>query len=169
MAAAETAPRRAPVWMRLALALSLGLNLVVAGVVAGAWFRTQPERAVIAFTPFGLRYAIRTLPGDDQALFREASRDLSETIRPLRAAIAEDRGQMIVLLRAETFDAAGMLAILKRQNERMTEATRLASEKIVATLAVLPADARNRFADALSRARVRAQRAGETPSPTPTN
>jgi uncharacterized membrane protein len=165
------APSRIPGWLRLVLVVSLGLNLAVGGLFAGQWLRgaAVPDR-VVPMTVFGLRQIIRALPPADQVAFRDAARGLSERIRPVRDALSEDRNRWVALLRAEPFDAEAVRALIRSQTTRMSEATLMAGDEIIATLAKLPPDARQRFAEAAERPRAKARRIAEnrpvaTPAP----
>jgi uncharacterized membrane protein len=165
---AETAPDRAPgapLWMKIVLALSLGVNLVALGTVAGRIARADPERA-IPFNSLGLRYVIRTLPEDDRAAFAEAAAELHAIVGPARARIAEDRKHMIALVGAESFDAGAMRALLRDQSARLAAATVATGDRLIDTLAALGPEARRRFAEALGKPRDRARRRdGSAPAP----
>ena len=74
MTATDTAtpPTRAPRWMKIVLALSLALNLAVAGLALGAFLKDGPRRGMprdLSFGPFTEAFS-----ADDRRALREAFR-----------------------------------------------------------------------------------------------
>ncbi len=108
------AARRAPVWMRVTLGISLALNLLVAGLAVGAALRFGAADGARAYprVPGGMIYG--ELPRKDrQELFRQvrdASRDLWRRRR-------EDALAVSARLRAKPFDAAALQELLSAQSD----------------------------------------------------
>ncbi|MEM9048461.1 MAG: periplasmic heavy metal sensor [Pseudomonadota bacterium] len=140
--------RRAPIWVRLVLILSIGINLAGAGLVIGATLR-PPEARAIPFTAFGLRHVLRHLPEADLAPFREASANVNAAVRPIRQTLRADRDRMVEIIRAPDFDAAALRALFVNQRQRLSDASAISADMLVTTLEALPLDARQRFADAI--------------------
>jgi uncharacterized membrane protein len=151
---------RTPRWIRIALAVSVGLNLVVAGVIAGRVLR-GPDIRADTFPVFGLRHVMRHLPEAEQAPLRAAALALREEIGPIRDELRADRARMVALVRAEPFDAAALRALLDTQQERLNRAAGISAERIVAVLATLPPESRARFAEAIEQPRTPRERRGD--------
>jgi uncharacterized membrane protein len=111
------AVRRTPRWMLVALFVSLALNLIVVGSVAGAvWrFRTPPPWAA-AVTPNLLGYA-STLPLDRRKHIWDLTVEERGHIRPFRREVRAMREETIKALVTEPFDRAKFLAAQARQAE----------------------------------------------------
>lgn len=115
---AEQEPRMPGRWLKWALGVSLALNLVVVGMVAGAAYRLggpNGERRHLDRAPTSYGAALA------RALPREARRELRRSLRADDAGLpdrAERRAlftQMIALLRDETFDREAAQALLDAQ------------------------------------------------------
>lgn len=104
----ETAHRehRAPRWMWIALIVSLGLNLVVAGVVASAaWHLNTRE----GFGFHGrLSSFLSTLPAERAESLRGIVDRSRSAIRPLRQEIRQMRRDAARLFAAEPLDKAAL-------------------------------------------------------------
>ncbi|WP_223420730.1 periplasmic heavy metal sensor [Tateyamaria pelophila] len=107
---------RCPRWLKILLGLSLALNFVIAGVVAGLMLRGGPPRE----GPSGMGYAAPYVI----ALPRDVRRDVFGAIRadeslPKRSARRARYADMIEALRAEPFDRDRVQAILRRQGSEV--------------------------------------------------
>ena len=104
----ETAPRegRAPRWMWIALIVSLGLNLLVAGVVASAAWNLNTRES------FGfhgrLSTFLSTLPTDRAETLRAIVDRSRSVIRPLRQEIRQTRRDAADLFATEPLDKAAL-------------------------------------------------------------
>lgn len=135
--------------LKIALGLSLALNLVVAGIVAGAAVRGfgHPPPPMVRDLGFG-PFARALSPADREALmqaYREATPDMRDTMRA-------EVGALLAALRADPFDAAALQAALSAQDararERLELGQRLLDERL---LSFAPAE-RQAFADRLQEA-----------------
>lgn len=115
-------PARAGRALRIALAISVALNLAIAGLVGGAiWrFRSNPPPAVreLGFGPF-----TEALTPDQRAELRRGFVDRSAGFRSMRRAVREDTTRMLTILRTDPFDADAFSAQLSQINTRF--ATRM--------------------------------------------
>ena len=132
-------------WLRVMLVLSLGLNLVLGGVIAGSWLRAMEQRGPD-------RFASRVLK-----MVPEAHRPAAE------AALAEDREAAIALrrelmaaslaaleaFRAEPLDRAALESAIGARQEILTRRRAQRAERVLALAEALPAEARAEFADRL--------------------
>ena len=111
------AMRRTPRWVLVALFVSLALNLIVVGSVAGAvWrFRAPPVWAT-AVTPNLLGYA-STLPLERRKHIWDQTVEERRHIRPFRREVRAAREETIKALVSEPFDRAKFLAAQGRQAE----------------------------------------------------
>ncbi|MBV2358485.1 periplasmic heavy metal sensor [Thalassococcus sp. CAU 1522] len=132
-------------WLRLLLYASLALNLVVAGVVAGALLRGGPPprdaRDVIA--PY-----IRALDADQSRALRRAFRSAARDGARPGAFLAGYR-DVLALLRAEPFDPEAVATALERQGDAAASRQALGRRVLVQHLSGLDPAARAAFADRL--------------------
>ncbi|MCE6957821.1 periplasmic heavy metal sensor [Cereibacter sphaeroides] len=141
---------RAPLWMKIALAVSVALNLAVVGMAGGAAWRFHsdggPRGPVrdLGFGPFSEALA----PADRSALrqkFFDSRGDFREARREMRA----DFAAMLAALRAEPFDAAALQAVLDRQRVRGAEMAEVGSRLLGERIAGMTPEERRAFADRL--------------------
>jgi uncharacterized membrane protein len=147
----------APRWMRVLLGLSLALNLLILGAVAGVALRGGPGPQAVRDLGFG-PFAAALSPEDRAALRRAWMASGGGEGR--RAARAEMRG-LLDLLRADPFDAAAFSAHLARGSERMAGRLHLGMTLIEERILALPPADRLAFADRLERAMRRGPRRRE--------
>lgn len=136
--------------IRIALGVSLALNLLVIGAVAGALLRDGPPRERLVrdldFGPFTEALS----PSDREALrddFVARMPDLRDTRRAMRA----DLDDLLVVLRAEPFDVDLARRVMQGQRERMEERILLGQDLMLERLAQMSPAARQGFADRLER------------------
>lgn len=139
-----------PRWMRLALVVSLAVNLGVAGLVGGTFFSHRggpPEGRD------GSDISIWALP---QALSREDRRILRETMlagrKDRRAAAIADLGALSAALRADPYDAAAVQAVFDRQIARMSDGLRSAQTAMAGRFNAMTPAERAAIADRLDAA-----------------
>lgn len=108
-----TQKRSAPRWMRLALVLSLALNLLVVGAVVGAVSSGKkggPRMSDVSFGPY-----TSALDREDRRALRRAIR---ETIgRSNRAAARENFQTFVTVLRTEPLDITEMTRVFEAQGD----------------------------------------------------
>ncbi|QUS34796.1 periplasmic heavy metal sensor [Falsirhodobacter algicola] len=138
-----------PRLLRIILALSLTLNLVILGLVAGAVLRhpDRPDRdRSFAFGPFD-----QALNDDDRAAlrgaFRKAAPDFGGTWRQMR----EDMHSMIAILRTEPYDQDAVDALLDAQGARGQQMMDLGQQLLAERLSSMSPQDRQEFADRLER------------------
>lgn len=104
--------RRAPRWMWIALFLSVGLNLLVAGAVASAAWHL---RGGWGFGPHArISRFLVTLPPERAEVLRGVVDNSRQTFRPLRREIREERGDLARVFAAEPLDDAALASTLAR-------------------------------------------------------
>lgn len=150
------APRTAG-WVKALLALSLALNLGVAGLAAGAFLRDggppgRDDRA-FGFGPLG-----EALDREDRKALRSAFFQSFPKLREGRAALRADFDALVAALRAEPFDPAALDAALATIAARNTEMLDTGRDLIATRLRSMDAAGRAAFADRLENALSRAAR-----------
>lgn len=102
----ETGPQgRTPRWMWIALIVSLGLNLLVAGVVASAAWHLRGG----GFGHGGrITGFIETLPPERSQVLRQIVENSRQTIRPLRQEMRQERREAARLFAAEPLDSQAL-------------------------------------------------------------
>ena len=146
MSAAPVTTRRR--YLKLALAISLGLNLLFIGIFAGAAFRHGGKHGAIG--PQLHSYAapyMRALPRDQRrALFEQVRSEPAIADRQTRRAFYQ---RMLAGLRADPFEAAAVQAVLQDQ-ARAVQGLRGASQAVWLDLvSKMSGPERQSYADAL--------------------
>lgn len=128
----------------LALLLSVGVNLLVAGTLLGRLSR-QGE----SVPPPPMDWAARELPGAQRGAVRAALRERLPAVQPQRRALRESMQAIRRLATAEEFDPQAMRAALARQRAAQSAYQAVMHEAAVEVAASLP---RAQRMDFLSRA-----------------
>jgi uncharacterized membrane protein len=135
---APTPKTKTPVWIKVALTLSLVLNLGLVGMLAGLATRTMRDGSVVTA-------AIAALPDKDRSALRREAR---ETFRALRghAASADARKQLLATLTADEFDAAAFETALAAGRTHLAEMTERMQTRITARVAAMSVEERRVYA-----------------------
>lgn len=157
--------RRAPRWMRIALFASLALNLLIAGVIAGALLRHGPDRhgdRRPLLGDLGLGPFVEALPLRQRvALGRGIARE-SGAFRENREDLRRQFETFLGLLRAEAFDAAAAAALIGDQQAKLMERRGIGRDLLIERLAAMDAADRRVYADRLDQM-IRRAAAGRRP------
>ena len=151
MADADPVERRAPRWMKIAFAVSLGLNLLVVGAIAGAILSGGPGERIARMSD-GFGPYTRALADEER---RAVRRDLirhREVLREDRAALRNSYDEMQTLLRAETFDRSAAEAVMARQRDVLARRSSHGQGVLLDHLSEMPQAARSAYADRLEEA-----------------
>lgn len=133
---------KAPRWMKVTLGLSLAVNLLIAGVVAGAMaFGPGPgarggddRNAMIG--PFA-----RALDASDRDALRDSLRSERGALRETRQSARAVWRELLAIVRAEPFDIPAFEAGLARQQALGAETMSKAQSALVQQIAAMtPAD-----------------------------
>lgn len=137
-------------WMRVALVISLAINLAVLGMVAGAFLK--------AGGPTGHRFAVRdlgfgpfseALSDEDRQALRKAFSDRAPDFRERRLRIREDVAAILAALREEPFDPTVLTAALERGAARAAERQDVGQALILERVGQMSSAERQSFADRL--------------------
>lgn len=150
---AETStPGSAPRWMRIALAVSLALNLLVVGIVVGAITmhgRHDRERRIardVAAAPF-----VMALDDADRRAVIDELRSETGSLRENRRLIRARFGALLEALRAESFDRGTVETLLAEQRGAATVRQEVGERIFLDRLERMSAAERAAFADRLER------------------
>lgn len=152
-------PRRPGRWLRVALVVSLALNLLMVGLGIGRALRPDllgPAAVVLrdlSFGPF-----TEALGPADRAALREAFAERAPTLREAWHIHRGEQAALVAALRAEPFAAEAVAALLEGQHRRLGAMADDARAVLVARIAAMSADERVAYADRLEAAFARGLR-----------
>lgn len=144
-----------PRWLKIVLGLSLGLNIVIMGIVAGIWLRNDPPRERPASMGYAAPYVI--------ALPRDVRRDVFGAIRsdetlPNRSARRVHYSDMIEVLRAEPFDRDRAKAILSLQGSEAARIQDVSQAAWLSAVADMDLSERSAYAERIEKVLSRGER-----------
>jgi uncharacterized membrane protein len=149
---------RTPGKVKALLIVSLALNLLVVGLVAGAWLRDgRPggRDRDPGFGPFG-----EALSDTDRRELRRAFMARMPEMRENRTALKADMQGVLDALRADPFDAAALSSAMDAALSRMAGRIEVGQELLVDRITAMDAAERTAFADRLETALERGPRRG---------
>lgn len=138
----------APRYLRIALVLSLSVNLLVAGLVAGAVLRGgQSPEAVrdLGFGPFAA-----ALSEDDRKALRQAYMLRAVQGGDTRRAMAGNMQALVAALRADPFNPEAARDLMQQASDRLAKRIDLGMSLLFDLIAGMPEAARLDFADRLA-------------------
>lgn len=134
--------------LRIALAVSVALNLLILGLVAGAVLRDGGPRGRmmgdVAFGPF-----TEALAPEDRAALRRDFVQRMPGMRDMRRQMRTDFAGLLAALRAEPFDMEAVRGLIAGQSDRMAERLALGQDLLVARIGAMTPAERVAFADRL--------------------
>jgi len=135
--------------VKIALALSVALNLAVAGLAVGAWLGDGRHHGMprdMSFGPFSA-----ALDDTDRRAIRKALMERLGEFREQRAAARAEFETLLATLRADPFDAAALKAALAALEARNAERLDLGRSLIETRLVEMTPEERAAFADRLEK------------------
>lgn len=136
-----------PRWMRWTLLVSLALNLLVVGTVAGVMITGGPDRRTDRDrSDFGSVYTRALDEEDRRALRRDFMSRLDQQGRDRGAFIAEMR-TTVDTLRATPFDADAFMTAMSDQSERRARREDTGRQVLAARIAAMTDAERAAYAD----------------------
>lgn len=141
-------------WGRIILILSLSLNLLVLGLVAGTLLGGGPERAPdrrpeaadLGFGPY-----VAALEGEDRKILVQAARREGNGLREHRAQVRGQFEALLALLRAETLDVAALDRLLSEQQAALSDWQGIGQRLLIEHLSQMDEAERAAYADRLDR------------------
>lgn len=148
------AKRRFP-WLKLALAISLMLNLAALGMIWGVASRAGPSGSL-------LRASVAALPAQERrALRRESGAVWREARNAQRGAFVVPR-EMIAALEAEEFDAEAFSNALRQAQDRLLNISNRMHDQLLAKVSEMSPQERRDYAESLTeRMKSRPWRSGQ--------
>ena len=139
---------RTPRWVKLVLVLSLALNLVIVGIVAGVLTR-KDRPGPGGFAGYALPYVI-ALPRDERpAVFRSIRRAGRAGEMPDRAQRRAPYEEMMRLLRADPLDLEAVQQVLNRHTDLAVRSSKVAQDVWLEHIKAYDAAERAAYADRL--------------------
>lgn len=141
--------------VRIALILSLTLNLLIVGVVVGSILthggRNDPRRVLnVGFGPY-----TEALAPEDRAALREGFLKSMPDVLKRRSETRAEMARLADAIRAEPFDRAAVAAVMDDQAARIEERMQLGRNLLLDRLDVMGPEARRALADRMERMRAR--------------
>lgn len=146
----ETGSGRESRWRRWLLVVSLGFNLLVLGLVAGAVIRGEPPSGRAPRFDLTVGPLTRALGDEDRQAIRDGLQDRHPFGRDDRRAMRQDAGEMLDILRADRFDAEAFREVLTRQRARLALAQDAGIDQLILRIEAMSEDGREDFAERLS-------------------
>lgn len=139
-------PKKRFRWSRVVLVVSLGLNLMVLGIVGGAIAgKGGPSRVdVLSFGP----YTAALEDADRRALRREVFAD-GKSLRGMRKLLRQDFEAVLEALRATPFDAAQFEALMAAPTDRIAAQAGYVRQQVLEMIVTMEPDERAAYADRL--------------------
>lgn len=145
----DPTPKRRFPWMRIVLVVSLALNLLVVGLVAGSMLGKDRRDGPQGLRSIGLGPFAMALPEKDRREIRAALRRDAAPFAENRRAIRREIEALVEILEGETLDEADLRAAVDRQRDRVAERLALGSDVFVAQIVRMTAEERASYAAGL--------------------
>ncbi|MEX5727148.1 putative membrane protein [Rhodovulum iodosum] len=144
-------PKKGWPWGRIALGISLALNLMVAGIVLGGLLSHRHD---FGHDRRGDRFAevgpySRALDDEDRAALRQELRRSWPQGRQNRQAVRAGFDEVLSALRSEPFEVGRVEAVLTSQSERISDHLTITRGLLLDRMAQMSPDERAAFADRL--------------------
>lgn len=149
--------------LRIALAVSVALNLAVLGVVGGAWLTHGGPRGGSGPRDLGFGPFNEALTPQDRADLRYRFIQKRPGYVTERRAMRGDLQTIVTALRADPFDPAALDAAMQAQADRLESRIATGQTLLRDFLVDLTPEARRAFADRLEANLTRRSKAPETP------
>lgn len=135
-------PTKSPRWMKIALAVSVCLNLLVLGAIGGAFLSGGPQkhRAMVGNDP--VRGIYRSLPKEVRKSLRQNMRTRGASRKERQAWVTE----FAATLRAPDFDVSKLDALFATRHDRMISIANNAQSALIKAISELSPDARLQLA-----------------------
>jgi uncharacterized membrane protein len=133
--------------LRIALAVSVALNLAVAGMTVGSFIHDRGGPAGVrelGFGPF-----TEALSREDRASLRQSLVSKLPEMRQARHEVMQDSQDLLTALRAEPFVEANLTAVMEAQRDRMAQRLEIGQGLMRDLLLAMRPEARRAFADRL--------------------
>lgn len=134
---------------RVVLAVSLALNLGVAGIIGGMILHGGPGRHGDMVRELGFGPFTEAMRPEDRAALRARFLQKAPDLRAERQEMQADAGALLAALRATPFDAAALEQAMQTQTQHLADRLDLGRALLQEFLVSLSPEARFAFADRL--------------------
>ncbi len=135
--------------IRLALAVSVALNLAVAGLIGGLWLHDGPEGHGDIVRELGFGPFDEALRPEDRDVLKAKVRDHQAELKTARRNMQADAAAILAALRTDPFQPLALDAALKGQEQHLADRLKFGNSLIQDFLVALPQADRLEFADRL--------------------
>lgn len=140
--------------LRIALIVSLALNLAVAGLIAGFWIR-GPSGPGMAMGGDGFSDLVWSMPRESRRDLAHDFRNRKKDLETSRAAFGQARQSLIAALQARPFDRAALEQALVEQQQLLRGMADSGIERISQRIAAMTDEQRAEMAENLMKPRHR--------------
>ena len=149
----EAAKPKSRIWLRLLLGLSLALNLLVVGIVAG-WMVSKgpgrtPDDVNRTARSLGLEPFVRALAPMDRVALVRSAREERDGLRENRRALRARFERLVDAIRAEPYDPAAVRAVLEEQRGSIKERQEIGERLLLERLDAMTPEDRATYAERL--------------------
>ncbi len=152
-------------WLKRGLFLSLAVNLLIVGIVAGALLRpgSGPGGKSPAPRPpvEWMQGVVRQLPEDAQAELRKGFLNNRGELRRIRSGFRATRQEMMRILETEPYDPQAMEALMRQQDAAWRSIVAKGQMLFLDTIAAMTAEERAQFVQNLKENRDKDGRRGD--------
>lgn len=139
---------RAPTWMKVALVVSLSINLAVVGVIGGSMMRrANPDLAGLDRRQMRI---VEMMPEARRAEVAAALRAQSSQVQSVKDALATANSALLQSMRAEPFAPDRLATALAERQKAQNELSSLAHSQLIAQVARLSGSERREMAERMS-------------------
>lgn len=154
MSDTTTPPRRRGLWWKLLLVVSLAINLMIAGIVAGWIFSKGPPSRMPAdgdraARSLGVEPFVRALEPDDRRALLDDYRRESETLRENRRELRDRFERLLTAIAADPYDAEAVRTVMADQRVAAARRQEVGERLLLNRLEAMSADERRAFVDRL--------------------
>ena len=146
--ATETAPKRQGRVLRIALIASLAVNLLIVGLVAGAFLSGGPKTTRgVGGGPGGFSPLARALEEEDRRATRAALRSRGKALRASRQGDRQDLQRVLAALRADPMDLSTIETIFAAQRTRAADRIEIGQAVLLERSQAMTPGERQAYAD----------------------
>jgi len=134
-----------PRWIKIALILSVAVNLGIAGVIGGAALRAPEIRRNNLEAPEGVAMLARAMPAEHQRELRQNLRNRRGDLRLEREELRNLLDRFVVALRAEPFEIDAVSAVFADQRVMLSKLTAAGHKSVIEQIEKMSPQDRERY------------------------
>lgn len=148
MSDVEKKPNGGPRWVKIALGVSLSINLLIVGLAVGTFSQVRKGDVGVRSADGTGAYTFALQPADRRKIGR-GMYDHFQQSGDDRASIRKEYDRMVEILVAETFDRAAAEQIMARQSKIVDNRRMVAEGLLLDQLEAMSLEEREKFAERL--------------------